>query len=128
MPPLRRRPEDIIELANHFLKVYSAEMGKKIKGYTPEAAEEMQKYRWPGNVRELKNVVERSVVLVRGAYVDVDELKLSNLATASDSLDVGQHLQGNPCSGTAATRQINESRGLLVDENVCEYGPMIGRL
>jgi len=93
VPPLRKRPEDIIELAKHFLKIYASDMGRKIKGYTPEATAEMQRYRWPGNVRELKNVVERSVVLARGDYVDVDELKLSNLATVTDSVDIAQHLQ-----------------------------------
>lgn len=92
VPPLRKRQDDIVELANHFLKIYSADMGRKIKAFTPEAMAEMQKYRWPGNVRELKNVVERSVVLARGEYVDVDELKLSNLATVSDSVDIAQHL------------------------------------
>lgn len=92
VPPLRKRPEDIAELAKHFLEFYSADMGRKMKGFTPEAMSEMQKYRWPGNVRELKNVVERSVVLARGEYVEVDDMKLSNLAPASDSIDITPHI------------------------------------
>lgn len=85
VPPLRKRPEDIIEIAEHFLRSYMVESGRKILGFTAEAREQLQQYRWPGNVRELKNVVERAVVLARGDYVDVDDLNLSNLATAGDS-------------------------------------------
>lgn len=114
VPPLRKRPEDIIELAKHFLKIYSADMGRKIKGYTPEATAEMQKYRWPGNVRELKNVVERSVVLARGDLVDVNDLKLSNLATVSDSVDIAQHLHGDtPGSFEEMTLAELEQRHIL---------------
>ena len=95
VPPLRKRHEDITDLANHFLKQYATEMGRKIRGFTPEAKSEMLRYRWPGNVRELKNVVERSVVLARGEHVDVGDLKLSNLATVSDSGDLTPHLAGS---------------------------------
>jgi Nif-specific regulatory protein len=85
VPPLRKRPEDIIELASHFLEQYSEETGRKIRGFTPPALQAMQQYRWPGNVRELKNVIERGVLLTQGEYLDVDDLTLSNLATASES-------------------------------------------
>jgi Nif-specific regulatory protein len=85
VPPLRKRPEDIIELASHFLERYSEETGRKIRGFTPAALEAVQQYRWPGNVRELKNVIERAVLLTQGDYLDVDDLTLSNLATASES-------------------------------------------
>jgi Nif-specific regulatory protein len=84
VPPLRKRPEDITELANYFLDKYIAETGRKIRGFTPEATQCMTKYRWPGNVRELKNVIERAVVLARGDFLDTDDLNLSNL-TAGES-------------------------------------------
>jgi transcriptional regulator with GAF, ATPase, and Fis domain len=85
VPALRKRPEDIPELAEYFLHRFVAETGSKIKGYTPRAMEEMLRYRWPGNVRELKNVIERAVVLCRGPYIDVDDLVLSTLRTAGDT-------------------------------------------
>jgi Nif-specific regulatory protein len=88
VPPLRKRPEDIIELANYFLVRYNAETGKKLRGFATDAIAEMQGYRWPGNIRELKNVVERSVVLARGNVIQAEDLNLSNLATASDSADL----------------------------------------
>ncbi len=85
IPPLRKRPEDIPELAEYFLHRFIAETGSKIKGFTPKAMEEMLRYRWPGNVRELKNVIERAVVLTRGQYIDQGDLTLSALKTAGDT-------------------------------------------
>jgi DNA-binding NtrC family response regulator len=88
VPPLRKRPEDILELAEYFLDRYNAETGRKIRGFTPEATHQMQNYRWPGNVRELKNVIERAVVLARSDFIDTEDLNLSSIATAADSGDV----------------------------------------
>jgi Nif-specific regulatory protein len=85
VPALRKRPEDIPQLAEHFLHRFVAETGSKIKGFTPRAMEEMLRYRWPGNVRELKNVIERAVVLTRTQYIDHTDLVLSALRTAGDT-------------------------------------------
>jgi transcriptional regulator with GAF, ATPase, and Fis domain len=85
VPGLRKRPEDIPLLAEYFLRKFNEETGRKLKGYTPRAMEELLRYRWPGNVREMKNVIERAVVLARGEYVDHDDLVLSRLTTAGDT-------------------------------------------
>ncbi|HEX6963960.1 MAG TPA: sigma-54-dependent Fis family transcriptional regulator, partial [Lacipirellula sp.] len=85
VPGLRKRPEDIPQLAAHFLRKFNEETGRKLKGYTPRAMEELLRYRWPGNVREMKNVIERAVVLARGEFVDHDDLVLSRLNTAGDT-------------------------------------------
>jgi Nif-specific regulatory protein len=90
VPPLRKRPEDILDLADYFLNKYKAETGSKVLSFTPAALDRLQKYRWPGNVRELKNVIERAVVLARTDHVDADDLALSNLATASDTGEILQ--------------------------------------
>ena len=92
VPPLRKRPEDVSEIAEHFLRGYVAEAGRRLRGFTAEAREQLTQYRWPGNVRELKNVVERAVVLARGDYVDVEDLNLSNLATVGDSTSMPQSI------------------------------------
>ncbi|MBX3427750.1 MAG: sigma 54-interacting transcriptional regulator [Pirellulales bacterium] len=91
VPGLRKRPEDIPLLAEYFLRKFNEETGRKLKGFTPRAMEEMLRYRWPGNVREMKNVIERAVVLARGEYVDHDDLVLSHLKTAGDT-EVGYEL------------------------------------
>ena len=85
VPGLRKRPEDIPELAEFFLRRFAHETGSKLKGFTPRAMEEMLRYRWPGNVREMKNVIERAVVLAVGEYVDHEDLVLSSLKTAGDT-------------------------------------------
>ncbi len=87
IPPLRKRPEDVIELAIHFLERFNAETGRRIRGFTPDAFHRMRVYRWPGNVRELKNVVERAVVLCQGDYIDADDLAMSTLSTQGESAD-----------------------------------------
>ena len=96
---LRKRPEDIVPLANHFLEKFRAETGRKILGFTPRAVNQLIAYRWPGNVRELKNVVERAVVLCHGEYVDQEDLLLSNLATAGDTVESRPLLENGfrPC-------------------------------
>jgi transcriptional regulator with GAF, ATPase, and Fis domain len=85
IPPLRKRPEDIEELAFYFLERFNQETGRKIRGFSPDALHCLREYRWPGNVREIKNVIERAVVLSRGETIEREDLTLSNLSTLSDS-------------------------------------------
>ena len=65
VPPLRERRDDIVPLAQYFLKIYQKRAQKVIKGFAPEAIQAMRKHPWPGNVRELENAVERGVILAR---------------------------------------------------------------
>jgi len=74
IPPLRERREDIKTFANHFLQITNQELGKNIKGFSPEVEELFQNYVWYGNLRELKNVVKRSALLTDGALIEVDTL------------------------------------------------------
>jgi Nif-specific regulatory protein len=85
VPPLRRRPEDIEPLAQHFLDRFASDTGRKLRGFTPAAVEAMQVYHWPGNIRELRNVIERAVVLSQGDSIDAHELSLSHLAVPGDT-------------------------------------------
>jgi two-component system, NtrC family, response regulator PilR len=63
LPPLRDRREDIPLLVAHFIKKLSQEVGRPVRGVTPEALAVLEQYHWPGNIRELENVVERAIVL-----------------------------------------------------------------
>jgi transcriptional regulator with GAF, ATPase, and Fis domain/pSer/pThr/pTyr-binding forkhead associated (FHA) protein len=94
VPALRKRPEDIPELAGHFLRKINGETGRKIRGFTPEAMEQLMRYRWPGNVRELRNVVERAIVLSEGEYIDQEHLMLSKLQTAGDTNELPNQPEG----------------------------------
>ena len=64
VPPLRERREDIPILANHFLRLFSEEYGRREKSLSPEAMQLLLQHPWPGNVRELRNVIERMVIMV----------------------------------------------------------------
>jgi two-component system response regulator PilR (NtrC family) len=74
LPPLRERREDISLLAAHFVRKISADLGKSVKGVSPEALAILENYRWPGNIRELENVIERALVLGSGDMLEADAL------------------------------------------------------
>lgn len=74
IPPLRHRPEDIAVLSDHFLKKFAAENGSRIQGFSKEAMERLLEMPWEGNVRELENLIERCVVLGKGALIEATDL------------------------------------------------------
>lgn len=74
MPPLRERVSDVPLLAEHFLRRFSKENGKRIEAIDDAALDVLVRYPWPGNVRELENCVERSVVLTRNDRITVEDL------------------------------------------------------
>jgi DNA-binding NtrC family response regulator len=74
IPPLREHKETIPILAENCLNSYAKTMGRKIKGFTPEAMKAMMAYSWPGNVRELRNSIERGVILCKGDKIDTKDL------------------------------------------------------
>ena len=76
IPPLRERPEDTFELANHFLKYYNNRYNQK-KKLNPLALSLLQPYAFPGNVRELKNMIKKAVVMSEGK--DIDNMLLSSI-------------------------------------------------
>jgi DNA-binding NtrC family response regulator len=73
VPPLRERPADIPALARHFLALFAAEEGKRIREITPDALRLLAAFRWPGNIRQLENAVFRAVVLADSDSVGIDE-------------------------------------------------------
>ncbi len=84
IPPLRRRPEDILVLVNHFLDKYCREMNKPRAFFSPPALELLLKYTWPGNVRELQNEIQRALVLAGGSQVLGEELLSDDIKKSKD--------------------------------------------
>jgi DNA-binding NtrC family response regulator len=73
VPPLRERPGDIPALARHFLALFAAEEGKRIRLIAPEALRLLTAFHWPGNIRQLENAVFRAVVLAESDALGIAE-------------------------------------------------------
>ncbi|MBU1102665.1 sigma-54 dependent transcriptional regulator [Patescibacteria group bacterium] len=78
IPPLRERPDDIIVLANHFLKENCQKLNKERLLFSEKTLKAFLNYNWPGNIRELKNAIERSVALAKGRILEVENFRFSN--------------------------------------------------
>ena len=74
LPPLCERVGDVRLLAEHFLRVYSAQHNRNKLGITDEAMEYLERYTWPGNVRELENVIERAALLSKNKFIGPEDL------------------------------------------------------
>jgi two-component system, response regulator FlrC len=72
IPPLRERPADVLELAQHFIKKYAGANGVPVRPLSAEARRTLVLNRWPGNVRELENTIHRAVLLAAGDEIGVD--------------------------------------------------------
>lgn len=81
LPPLRRRPEDIPILAEHFGRAMARELGRGFPGFAPAALAILCAHHWPGNVRELKNVVERAVYRAEEGRRQIAEIVLDPFAS-----------------------------------------------
>jgi len=72
LPPLRERKEDMVPLVDHFLRKFSAQMKKDIKGLSPDALRKVMLHDWPGNVRELENTIEYAVAMTQKDVITND--------------------------------------------------------
>jgi DNA-binding NtrC family response regulator len=134
LPPLRERGEDVVLLAEHFLKYFSAGMTKRVKALSRLACQKLLSHHWPGNVRELKNVIERALILEKADEIQAASLpdfhleaKLHKVAApkanGNESLDellasferelIGEILERNHFSLTRTAEQLKLSRHAL---------------
>ena len=79
LPPLRERRDDIIPLANSFLRRYAAQANRTLRGFTQQAVDRLTSFDWPGNVRQLQNEIQRAVLLSEGPEVNVTDLSISDI-------------------------------------------------
>ena len=86
LPPLRERGEDILFLAEHFLRRFNTKYGKSARGMEPRARELLLAYPWPGNVRELSHVIERAVLWSRDGMLGVEHLSLEIPAAPAEAM------------------------------------------
>jgi two-component system nitrogen regulation response regulator NtrX len=76
VPPLRARGDDVVLLAEHFLRRFAAEAARPNKRLSAAAAAKLKTYHWPGNVRELRNVIERLAILVPHEVIEPEDIQL----------------------------------------------------
>ena len=76
MPPLRDLGNDIILLAEHFLRIANQELGRNVSSFSSEVIDAFMSYRWQGNIRELKNVVRRATLITEGEVIQMKALPL----------------------------------------------------
>jgi DNA-binding NtrC family response regulator len=91
MPPLRQRGNDVVLLAEHFLRRFARENNRRIEHFSEAARAKLVAHRWPGNVRELENAIERAVVFTEGEVVEADALPFD--ATAA-TIEGGPRIPG----------------------------------
>ena len=85
VPPLRERPTDILELAEHFARKYAEANGAPRRAISAEARRQLLANPWPGNVRELENTIHRAVLLSSGAEIEADAIRAPDGAPAAPS-------------------------------------------
>ena len=87
IPPLRERGEDVLLLADYFLKKYAHKYKKEIQGLTRETKQKLMRYPWPGNVRELQHAMERAVILSQSAWLRPNDFMLTPQSEKKNELE-----------------------------------------
>ena len=83
LPPLRERAEDVVPLANAFLKRYASQADRVMSGFSTAANERLRGCDWPGNVRQLQNEIQRAVLMCEGKTVEAHDLSIKESAAAN---------------------------------------------
>ena len=78
LPPLRERKEDVLPLAEHFVRLYNTKFKRKVQGISHSGAALLLAHNWPGNVRELRNVIERAMVLEEAEWIQAPNLYIES--------------------------------------------------
>ncbi len=79
LPPLRKRRDDVEELAENFLSLHGKRYGKIGLSFSDKALDALTHYHWPGNVRELRNIIEHAVLLAESTVIEREHLTISNI-------------------------------------------------
>lgn len=117
LPPLRERAEDIAPLAAHFLEQYAKRYRKDADGFDVGALDAMRAYSFPGNVRELSHVIERAVLMARGAQIETSDLGLPNTAAAMMSTT-----QASESGARLDEMSLEDVERLLIQKALARFG------
>ena len=112
VPPLRKRGDDVVQLAVHFLEQVCRQFGRPVPQLTQGQVEALRRYDWPGNVRELKNVIERAVILSRGAVLRLDLSLPEGMPVAADGPGAPADTAAAPAFYTEAQMREKQRQNL----------------
>jgi two-component system nitrogen regulation response regulator NtrX len=117
VPPLRDRGDDILRLAEHFVREFAREYGRRPKGFAEDARGRLSVYPWRGNVRELRNVTERLVIMVPGDEITGDDLSFLQPAPVAGN---GRVIAGSAVGPLYEARETWERAYILSALGACE--------
>src|SRR5215204_1524435 len=105
IPPLRERGDDILLLAEHYIRQFGErlKLRRKIRGLSPEVADAFRRYPWPGNVRELRNVIERALILEDADLITPEYLPRDLAAEAGYAAPQGSATPTHPAQSAAGS-------------------------
>ena len=109
LPPLRDRPEDVVDLSERFLNEFRA--GRNLVGFTSEALAALSGYDWPGNVRELRNVIERAVILCQVERIGLEHFP-ANFSPREIPINVGDPISLDKLEELHIRRVLARTRSL----------------
>jgi transcriptional regulator with PAS, ATPase and Fis domain len=113
IPSLRDRKDDIIPLAQHFIKYFSEKYKMKIKETDAGAKAKLLKYHWPGNIRELKHSIEKAVILSEKEKLEADDFTFP--FAGNDIIRSTQPLTLDELEKNAVREALDRNRGNLTD-------------
>lgn len=122
--PLRKRPEDIVPLLNHYINLYSRQAGKEVKGITEKALHWLRNYSWPGNVRQLENLVRIIISIINpGETIDLQLLmdegvllkreRQNKTGNRQEKVEILRILERNHWNKSKAASELGISRTAL---------------
>jgi DNA-binding NtrC family response regulator len=130
-PPLRERPEDVPLLCQHFLQLFSSEMGMTAPEFAPDALDWLTAYGFPGNVRELKNLIERALIASGGSFIERKHVQLST--TSAPAAPARESRSSPPAALSNLPLNLEEAENVLIQRaleqthgNVAEAARLLG--
>ncbi len=115
VPPLRERLEDLPDLIDHFLKIYSKKYNQPTKRVSPSTMKRLEKHNWPGNIRELQHAVERAVIMSESNVLEPHDFFLSQMD------------DNKPADITTPSMNLEETEKMLIRKVIDKHGGNISK-
>jgi Nif-specific regulatory protein len=109
LPPLRARGDDVMLLAEHFLREFSKRAGRRVPKFSAAARKRLESHTWPGNVRELRNLMERLAYLTTGERIEAEDLAFILSPSAGTQAAIGAGLNLNDATHEFQRKHVQQA-------------------